>query len=240
MSIFGGATSLTFGGDLYLGAGSAPAQITGNNGLKRLSLPTTSGGTAKFHGQWNLEDGLNSVNMGTSDRRLKENIAPLSTQLKKRQAELRGHGEQKDSAVSWVLRELRPVSFRFKSTSEAKSLHSPHRFGFLAQEVQRLAPDMAYTDGGQPGEGPMALFYQDLLAVLTLAFKEQQTQLTRQHVDVSQAQEEVNELLEGAEALEKLLDVFEAESNEEAMEDQQVLEGNSEDEEDPSSETVVM
>lgn len=136
----------------------------------------------------------------------------------------------KESAASWVLRELRPVSFTFKSTSDGRALpvdekqsdvaaEGRSRFGFVAQEVQRVAPNLVMNEEGTKiaGGEPLSLIYQDLLAVLTLAVKEQQHQLNRQNTDVIQAQTEVTDLLDAAEALEKLLDMVEA-AGPEAME----------------------
>jgi len=181
--------------------------------LQSNSPSGASPGTAPhiLHGSWYADNEVD-----TSDRRLKRNIRPLEIQLQKSREEAKGAagtGDGKESAVSWVLRELRPVSFRFKSATDSKRLPRAQelRFGFVAQEVQRVAPDLVHDDGGSTTGGrTLALVYKDLMAVLTLAFKEQQQQLDRQDSDVLQAQEEVNELLEAAENLDRVLDIFEA------------------------------
>jgi len=182
---------------------------------KRISLP--QGAAATLHGTW-----YNELGVSTSDRRLKQNIAPLQAQLHKRREEVLGANSKDESAVSWVLRELRPVSFRFKQTSDAKSLaqNQRQRYGFVAQEMERVAPNLVYgseADGESTGQSTMALLYQDLLAVLTLAFKEQQQEIQRQDNDVVQAQMEVTELLDAADMLEKVLDTFEASGGASAM-----------------------
>lgn len=168
----------------------------------------------KLHGTWTSE-----VSLIDSDRRLKQNIAPLGIDLAKRRELMQGISGAgssgiKESAVSWVLRQLRPVSFSFKSTTDAKALAANEkRFGFLAQEVQRVAPNLVTNvDSTNEDAGTFGLMYKDLLAVLTLAFKEQQEQLGRQSADVVDAQQEVSELLDAAEMLEKVLDFFEAET----------------------------
>lgn len=170
-----------------------------------------------LHGSW-FADALTG-----SDRRIKDKIIPLERSLKdvraqKRRELLPGTSREdskteKESAVSWVLRELRPVSFRIKSASDAKSLPSGNRYGFIAQEVKRVVPSLVMgTEEGSPSGGTLALVYQDFLAVLTAAIQEQQKQLTREDDDVSQAQLEVQELLDSADMLERLLDGFEAAS----------------------------
>jgi len=196
---------------------------------RRLSIPTS--GNARVHGTWYADSTID-----TSDRRLKKDIVPLGIQLQKSRELVRGIPDAHDSlkeesAASWVLRELRPVSFTFKSTSDGRaapvlpegqrdvSAEGRLHFGFVAQEVQRVAPNLVMNDEGTKiaGSEPLSLIYQDLLAVLTLAVKEQQQQLSRQNTDVTQAQTEVTELLDAAEALERLLDMVE-EAGPEAME----------------------
>merc|ERR1719287_119312 len=87
---------------------------------------------------------------------------------------------REESAVSWVLRELRPVSFRIKFMSESKQLATEQlRYGFVAQEVERVAPNLVVKSEGSGGDGKLSLIYKDLLAVLTLAFQEQQQALKR-------------------------------------------------------------
>jgi len=174
-----------------------------------------------------------------SDRRIKKNILPLQRTLQRSREQVQGlpvgstHAD-KQSSVSWVLRELRPVSFTIKAGIDSKKLKTPDtRFGFVAQELERVIPDLVEHDGCEAGyhfddvesrcildhagmstaskpESSLSVRYQDLIAVLTLAFKEQQTQMTRQDLDVTQAQEEVMDLLDAADKLDMVLDQFEA------------------------------
>merc|ERR1711912_15640 len=76
----------------------------------------------------------------------------------------------KTAGVSWVLRELRPVSFKFKGGPEAKF----SRYGFVAQELQQVLPSVVRTtDDNQH----LAVVYQDLIALLTLAAQNLQDRL---------------------------------------------------------------
>jgi len=173
------------------------------------NVPGQTGG--HLHGEWFADTTLQM-----SDRRVKTNIKPLETQLRRNQELVRNLATPKGSApeadqeaesgVSWILRELRPVSFRFKSATDTKRLVQ-NRFGFVAQEVERLSPNMVHAPFK---DEPKGILYQDFLAVLTLAMQEQQERLNRQGEDVQRAQEEVQEFLDQAEILDRLLDAFEA------------------------------
>lgn len=177
---------------------------------RRLSLPPT--GDFQLHGVWVEDQGI-----VTSDRRLKLNIEPLAKRLQKHREEVRSSSNvfQKvkgESAVEWVLRELRPVSFRFKVPADSKALPT-ERFGFVAQEVEKVAPNLVRGDDGAAAsetDGQVSFMYKDLLAMLTLALQEQRKHMNRQQEDVLQAQLEVTELLDAADQLETLLNQIEA------------------------------
>lgn len=174
-----------------------------------ISFPPQNPGTgaSTLHGSW-YADAAPEV----SDRRLKTHIKPLEIELRRNQEIVqkipapKGSTQEVDSGVSWILRELRPVSFRFKSATDTKRLVQ-NRFGFVAQEIERLSPNMVRTS---EKDEPKGLVYQDFLAVLTLAMQEQQERLNRQEEDVQRAQEEVQDFLDQAEILEHLLDALEA------------------------------
>merc|ERR1719420_2712540 len=71
-------------------------------------------------------------------------------------------------AVSWILRELRPVSFKFRRGPESKY----SRYGFVAQEIARVLPQIV-----REIDGYHHVRYQDIVAVLTLTAQQQQEQL---------------------------------------------------------------
>merc|ERR1711904_729963 len=71
-------------------------------------------------------------------------------------------------AVSWILRELRPVSFKFRRGPESKY----SRYGFVAQELARVLPQIV-----REIDGYHHVRYQDIVAVLTLTAQQQQDQL---------------------------------------------------------------
>lgn len=147
--------------------------IDGNRAMSITSDPTT-GGT--LHGTWTIDNSLT-----TSDRRLKKSIVPLYRALMEASPALRGSsgaaatavapgtgsraaeaaGLERASGVGWVLRQLRPVSFKFKHGPEAKY----SRFGFVAQELQQVLPSIVHGTGDEH----LSVAYQDMIAVLTLA-----------------------------------------------------------------------
>jgi hypothetical protein len=143
---------------------------------KSLTLSAT-GGT--LHGIWVADYTLTS-----SDRRLKQDISPLLTDL------LSVPDEQETEAASepsaWLLRQLRPVSF--VRSSKSKQDEKPRReYGFIAQELEKLLPDIVQPL--QPGQGDSLIgqddlkgvAYIDLIALLT-SFA-QQEMLRRERTD---------------------------------------------------------
>lgn len=113
-----------------------------------------------MHGVW-YSDNL----VHTSDRRLKSNIRPLMERLNVQAGRA---GSAKDGAV-WVLRELRPVSYRFRRGAESKL----ERFGFIADEIATTIPQVVREMPTQH----RGIVYQDLIAVLVAAFQSVQQRL---------------------------------------------------------------
>jgi hypothetical protein len=155
-----------------------------------------------LHGIWEAD-----ATITTSDRRLKTSIEPLyrtiASRAKERWSEtrvdaapgesrLRGTSDipaqtqaitsaskqSQDPPIGWLLRELRPVSFKLKSGPEAKYL----KFGFIAQELETIFPNLVRNIGGEKGseEGTKAIAHQDLIAVLTLALQSLQKEMENQ------------------------------------------------------------
>jgi hypothetical protein len=144
---------------------SLEGYVNNQRGISILSTPP--GGV--LHGLWKADTILS-----TSDERLKKDVEDLEAVLARPAGRLR-----EDDVGSWVLRELRPVAFRFKDAPEAKhaAADAPLRFGFLAQDLERLLPDLVRTSAapataeGAPPE-LKSVVYQDIIAVLAVAMKE--------------------------------------------------------------------
>jgi len=140
-----------------------------------------------LHGTWSADSSIS-----TSDRRLKENIKPLHQTLKqiagsKKSASIQpgtgGPAAGGPSVGSWLLRQLRPVSYNFKKGNEAKYM----RFGFIADEIEQVLPQVVRElpvqdeqPEGETGEKPepkKGIVYTDLIAVLTTIVKDFNVQL---------------------------------------------------------------
>jgi hypothetical protein len=161
-----------------------------------------------LHGTWLADNTLS-----TSDRRLKRNIMSLSRTISDRAAELRGSpapasdvaSKQESSVqnaqrglasdVSWVLRELRPVSYKFRQGSEAKRL----RYGFVAQEVKQVLPQLVH---GDDDSSHLSVSYQDFIALLTLATQMLQDTVKEQDVKLKATDEKMDSVMEYLKELE--------------------------------------
>lgn len=98
-----------------------------------------------------------------------------------------GFGKDVDEdALLNVVRQLRPVSFRYKKSSESK--HS--RYGFVAQELEALLPAVVRAD---PVSGLRYVSYTDVLAVLVLGAQQTEGQITKFNLDLSHLEERLAE-----------------------------------------------
>jgi len=187
-SLFG---NLQVGGDLNFYAPNSAIYARDSSGAltRRIMFPEASSGLqGLLHGIWAAD-----TTFATSDRRLKSHITPLHQRLISQMPpdgrNSAGPRETKSAAIDWVLRELRPVSFSFRTADDTKSMDQ--RFGFVAQEVERVLPDIVHDTGQNK-----ALLYQDLIAMITLAAQDQQLRLERNNADVSTLRNMVTKLTE--------------------------------------------
>merc|ERR1712209_80839 len=84
---------------------------------------------------------------------------------------------ERKNPVGWVLRQLRPVSFQFRSGPEGKY----SRYGFVAQELQQVLPSVVR---GQ-GDKHLSVVYQDMIALLTLAAQVLQDKVNQQEESIA-------------------------------------------------------
>jgi hypothetical protein len=145
---------------------------TSDRRLKTSIQPLYQTIAARAKTRWSETQGDLAMNAATSDDgRLRGSstqssmVAPPSKQ-------------QQDQPIGWLLRELRPVSFKLKSGPEAKYL----KFGFIAQELETIFPNLVRNVGGvkDSEEGTKAIASQDLIAVLTLALQSLQKEMEKQ------------------------------------------------------------
>jgi hypothetical protein len=77
--------------------------------------------------------------------------------------------QTKDEAVLALMRQLSPVSYKYKNNSESKY----SRFGFVAQDIEKMLPDVVrqhYT-GDSDLPTARAMMYRDLISVLTMGMQ---------------------------------------------------------------------
>lgn len=103
----------------------------------------------------------------------------------------------KDSIVSLkkmtdLVRKLNPVSFTWKDSSK-KSI------GFIAQEVEKIFPELVYTDEN----GYKSVEYANIIAVLVAAFQEQdekilelEKEIVTQNEKIKELEEKINKILQ--------------------------------------------
>jgi hypothetical protein len=168
---------------------SATNELSFKVGNVRSMSMTNTGGT--LHGTWSAD-----VTVSMSDRRLKTNIEEIDDTLKKTQKDVpRASSSQKGepelasesdpaarpSASSWLLRQLRPVSYNFRKGNEAKHM----RFGFIADEVEKVLPQVVRElpsskqdkTADSKEDAKKGIVYQDLIAILTTVVKDFSFQL---------------------------------------------------------------
>lgn len=175
--------------DTYLKFGSTTLELYA--GAQKGMTVTVDGGN--LHGAWAAE-----ATITTSDRRLKRNIEPLYRTIADRARDRWSSPgsaasnqaakiKSKEQPISWLLRELRPVSFHLKRGPEAKYL----KFGFIAQELETVFPNLVRTLGD---DDTKAVASQDLIAVLTLALQNLQKELEDYHTEMADQADRMDRL----------------------------------------------
>lgn len=173
-----GGDKAEFSSDTYIyDSGGSGLQVYVSNS-KSLTF-TSTGGT--LHGMWTADEQIS-----TSDRRLKQDIVPLQRSLRSAieskmvtsKPTLAAGGATAaasgDSAL-WMLRQLRPVSYTFKEGADSKHM----RFGFIADELERVVPQVVRSVDRKEGEvaNMKGVVYQDLIALLTAASQAQNVRM---------------------------------------------------------------
>lgn len=96
---------------------------------------------------------LMEMSNGGSDLALKKNVVEISTELEQ------------------VLK-LRPVTWNWRAGSDTKL-----RYGFIAQEVEKVFPDLVEMKEWEDGTPRKFLSTNDMMPYLITALKEQQAQI---------------------------------------------------------------
>lgn len=160
----------------------------------------TTGGT--LHGLWTSDEVIAS-----SGREVKTNIANLedyagrcqnfqcraatrrhqkgrSLLRRLRPRRLAAKGSKPARSLFPLLKELRPVAYRYKDGKTGKGREEV-RFGFIADELEELVPEVV-REVQRQGKARKGVVYQDLIALLAAGIREHQGRLEvveRQHAD---------------------------------------------------------
>jgi len=156
------------------------------SGTKAMTLESDGG---ILHGSWNSE----SVFV-TSDRRLKTDIKPLQRTLRQvvtiqptPKANKQLSGAAPNDGALWLLRQLRPVSYSFRKGAESKYM----RFGFIADELESVVPQIVRTVGDRDVADQKAVVYQDLIALLASAAQSQQSLIQDMAQEMARSNQEL-------------------------------------------------
>ncbi len=124
---------------------------------------------------------INGTLVMASDARLKRNVEPLPSTLGR-------------------VMQLRGVSYEWKDLpQEGRGFGGEKEIGLIAQEVEKVFPELVHTDG----EGFKSVEYDTLVPVLIEALKEQQKKIADQRDSIQEKTREIG-MLEGTlEAIEK-------------------------------------
>jgi hypothetical protein len=115
-----------------------------------------------------IASNANIIAYASSDERLKENILPLGNGLE-------------------IINKLEPIEFDWKTGSPGWGTKITHDFGLIAQDVQKIVPDLV----GEMDKGWLGLRYEKIIPFLISAVKEQQKQ-------IEELKQEVKEIKDGS------------------------------------------
>jgi len=135
-------------------------------GGEALLSASGDGNPSWLYGSWNVDHIQVTTTVSTSDRRLKSDIRSLSEGVSTKGG---------DHSPEWVLRQLRPVSFKYRSVDDApvrveQKTGERVRYGFVADEVEQVLPETVHNLG-EKGADPdlQGVTYQDFIALLVAA-----------------------------------------------------------------------
>lgn len=150
-----GARLITTGSATAIGTFSVRARSTDGNPAGVNTLLIASNQNATFSG---------TVTQN-SDQKLKTDIVNI--------------GEMTN-----IIKSLRPITFKRLSQPADDNKTSAKYYGFIAQEVNEILPDLVHTnidtdfDGSDKGTKTLALSYSELIPILTKAIQELEARIT--------------------------------------------------------------
>ena len=137
----------------------------------------------------------------TSDARMKENIRDISNSLGKlkqlRSVSYNFKEDEKEEPISEKFLkgydgDIEKLKAEIKNTPKSNAyLLSRTFFGFLAQDVEKLFPDLVFKDSA----GLLSVDYIGIIPLLLDGLKEQQTQIEKQQIQLEEQKELINQLI---------------------------------------------
>ncbi len=166
------------GGDLYVNVGNVLAlglgstQVGVGTDAPTEELDVDGNMRIRSVGSGAFQSGLSLSSNGvlttqTSDRRLKENISGIDQPLPKALA-------------------LRGVTYQWKNDAKKES-----RIGLIAQEVEEILPEVVFTNST---DGYKGVRYQEIVALLIEALKEQDISIDKLKMDIHSNRQENEQL----------------------------------------------
>ncbi|MHA8075773.1 tail fiber domain-containing protein [Aquirufa sp. TARAVU-A1A] len=180
------STATTGSNNIYIGSLALPSAtvnneiVIGNNSVGRGQNTVAIGNSSTTNNYFYGAIEATAFNV-TSDQRLKTNITPLTN-------------------ANQLINQLLPVSYdkKINLTDSNYSVHD--EFGFIAQQVQKVLPNVVSQSEGK--DGLMSINYTSLIPLLTKALQEQGQNNQKLKQQISQQADRIQAL---EKSLEKLL-----------------------------------
>jgi len=147
-----------------------------------------------------------------SDARMKENIRDISNSFDKlkqlRSVSYNFKEDEKEQPIPEKLLEegisIEKIRADRKNAPKANAYLLDRTFyGFLAQDVEKLFPDLVYKDSA----GMLSVDYIGIIPLLLDGLKDQQTQIEEQQTQIGKQQSQIDEQREQIKQLVKLMDI---------------------------------
>jgi hypothetical protein len=143
-------------------------------GLVDVDISATARCNARYRGDVYVEDHMHCPSyLNDSDRRLKKEISPFDSALAK-------------------IKQLQGVYFLWdRDKYPEKNLPEGRQIGFVAQDVERVVPELVHTDA----DGYKSITYDKVAAMLVEAIKEQQKMIDTLRIENAVLKREMAEII---------------------------------------------
>lgn len=159
-----------------LGGSNNGTGVLGTIGDYPLDVPINGRYAGYFNGNVRVTGTINGVVVGNSDIRYKQNVEEISM--------VNSSGKQQVSVLTNIT-SLQPISYNYKQVymelqgdtlksvkkglfDEKSSMYKKKHFGLVAQDLQKIYPDLVYEEDN----GYLAINYMELIPLLIQSIKE--------------------------------------------------------------------